>query len=91
MREILQPSQQELVLREGLGLHIVTTVQIAHDAVIQLRPVDRFVLAAGADGAKLRFSRWPVAQTERLAGIFFRVGAARQPDRTVAIGEKFLL
>ena len=91
MREILQPSEQQLVLREGLRLHVVTPVEVAHDAVIQLRSVNRLVLAAGADGAKLRFSRRPVAQADRLARILFRVGASGQPDRAVAVLEIFLL
>ena len=48
-------------------------------------------LLLGPEGAELRFSRRPVAQTESLTRILLGIRASGQPNRAVAVFEIFLL
>ena len=91
VREVLKPAEQQLVLRQRLRLQVVTRIEVARDAILQLRAVDRLILTRGTERTELRLGRRPVAQAERLARVFLRVDAPGQPYRTVAIGEKYLL
>ena len=91
MGEILHPAEQQLVLRQRFGLHVVARIEVTRDAVVQLQAVNGLILAFGVQRAELRFRRRPVANAERLTRISLGVRASRESDRAVAIFEIFLL
>jgi hypothetical protein len=90
VREVLQLTEQQLASRQRLRLHVITRIEVTRDGILQLWSVNRLILTRGTEGRELRFRRSPVTQTGRLARVLLRVGAPRQPDRTIAIGEKSL-
>lgn len=89
--EVLQPAEQELILRQRSRLQIVARIEVAREAVVELRPMNRLILGFRIERPELGFRRGPIPNAKRLARIFLSVRRTRQPDRAVAVRKISLL